>query len=159
MPARRIIPKATAFLAALLALPVAADTVTLDELLARTTPPEGVVFELVGDATALRRMLPRVRDDIARLRRKFPHLPVAVVSHGSEQFALTKERASSEGKVHRITRSLVQDQGVALHVCGTYAGWHGVTPEDFPDYVDVAPSGPAQINLYKELGYAHVEVE
>ena len=146
-------------LAALLAPPVPADTVTVDEILSRPAPPEGVVFELVGDATALRRMLPRVRDDIARLRRKFPRLPVAVVSHGREQFALTKDRAAAEAEVHRITRSLVQDRDVAVHVCGTYADWHGVAPEDFPDYVDVAPAGPAQINLYKELGYAHVEVK
>ena len=26
-------------------------------------------------------------------------------------------------------------------------------PEDFPGYVDVAPSGPAQIRSYRELGY------
>ncbi len=144
-------------LAALVVVPPCmAEAVSVDEIMAMPSPPEGVVFELVGDATALRHMLPRVRDDIARLRRKFPHLPVAVVSHGSEQFALTRERASAEARVHRITRSLVQDQGVTLHVCGTYAQWHGVAPEDFPDYVDVAPAGPAQINLYKELGYLHV---
>jgi hypothetical protein len=40
-----------------------------------------------------------------------------------------------------------------VHVCETHAGWYGVTAEDFPDYVDVAPTGPGQINLYQELGY------
>ena len=30
---------------------------------------------------------------------------------------------------------------------------YDVTAEDFPDYVDVAPTGPGQVNLYRELGY------
>jgi hypothetical protein len=32
-----------------------------------------------------------------------------------------------------------------------------MTAEDFPDYVDVAPSGPAQINQYRELGYVVID--
>jgi hypothetical protein len=40
-----------------------------------------------------------------------------------------------------------------VHVCGTHAGWYGVTPEDFPDYVDVTTAGPAQINDYEAMGY------
>ena len=40
-----------------------------------------------------------------------------------------------------------------VHVCGTHAGWFDVLPEDFPDYVDVAAAGPAQVNDYRALDY------
>jgi hypothetical protein len=34
-----------------------------------------------------------------------------------------------------------------------------VTAEDFPDYVNVAPTGPGQISLYEELGYFLIVIE
>jgi len=40
-----------------------------------------------------------------------------------------------------------------VQVCGTHASWRDKTPEDFPDYVDVVPSAPVQINDYEALGY------
>ena len=41
-------------------------------------------------------------------------------------------------KVHAMVRQLVDIEDVPVHVCGTHAEWYGVTPEEFPDYVDVA---------------------
>jgi hypothetical protein len=46
-----------------------------------------------------------------------------------------------------------------VHVCETHAGWYGVTAEDFPDYVNVAPTGPGQISLYLELGYELIVID
>ena len=54
--------------------------------------------------------------------------------------------------LHQQVESLVADD-VPVHVCETHAGWYGVSAEDFPDYVDVAPTGPGQIELYRELDY------
>ncbi len=123
-------------------------------LLALEEAPEGVVFEIVsGEADALVELLPRVRADIVRLRTRFPGLPIAVVSHGEEQFALTEENRKNEPELHAIAEKIVTGEDVDLHVCGTYAGWFGVDPGDFPDYVDVAAAGPAQINDYRALGY------
>jgi hypothetical protein len=48
---------------------------------------------------------------------------------------------------------------VPVHVCETHAGWYGVTAEDFPDYVNVAPTGPGQIQLYEALGFYLVVIE
>ena len=48
---------------------------------------------------------------------------------------------------------------VPVHVCETHAGWYGVTAEDFPDYVNVAPTGPGQVRLYEELGYDLIVVD
>lgn len=131
---------------------VAADDI--EALLAADEVPSGVVFEIVsGDADTLGKLLPGVRAGIERLRARFPGLPVAVVSHGQEQFALTTENRSNEPELHVIAEEIVKGKDVDLHVCGTYAGWFGIDPGDFPDYVDVAAAGPAQINDYRALGY------
>lgn len=131
---------------------VAADDV--EALLAVDEAPAGVVFEIVsGDADTLGKLLPGVRADIERLRARFPGLPVAVVSHGEEQFALTTANLADDPGLDAIARDVVTGADVDLHVCGTYAGWFGIDPEAFPDYVDVAAAGPAQINDYRALGY------
>lgn len=134
-------------------LPAAAFAASVDELLAREEAPHGVIFEIVdADRDALRARLPAVRAAIEKLRQRFPQTEFAVVSHGREEFALQSRYRDEQVEIHAQVRSLVDD-AVPVHVCGTHAGWYGVGVEDFPDYVDVAPSGPAQIALYRELGY------
>ena len=54
--------------------------------------------------------------------------------------------------IHDEARRL-RDDDIDLHVCGAHAGWYGHVSEDFPSYVDVSPSGPAQINDYRALDY------
>ena len=142
-------------LAALAGFPVsAAATEEIETLLASDEAPAGVIFEIVGgDAATLGKLLSGIRADIERLRERFPGLPVAIVSHGEEQFALTTENRANDPELHAIAEGIVTGEQVDLHVCGTYAGWFGVDPGDFPDYVDVAAAGPAQINDYRALGY------
>lgn len=126
----------------------------VETLLAGDEAPAGVIFEIVGGDTAtLGKLLAGIRADIERLRVPFPGLPVAIVSHGQEQFALTTENRANDPELHAIAEGIVTGEQVDLHVCGTYAGWFGVDPGDFPDYVDVAAAGPAQINDYRALGY------
>ena len=36
---------------------------------------------------------------------------------------------------------------------------HNVSPEDFPDYVDVAAHGPLQIQTYVDFGYLKVKID
>lgn len=140
-------------------LPVCVFAASVDELLARPEAPHGVIFEIVdGDSEALRERLPAVRAAIERLRQRFPQTEFAVVSHGREQFALQNLYRNEQAEIHAQVRSLADD-AVPVHVCGTHAGWFGVSAEDFPEYVDVAPSGPAQITLYRELGYELIVVE
>jgi len=127
---------------------------TVEALLAAGEAPAGVVFEVVsGDEDALGELLPVLKSDIERLRARYPDLPVAIVSHGTEQFALTRENRKNASELHAITEELITDKAVDVHVCGSHAGWYDIQPEDFPDYVDVAASGPAQINDYRALGY------
>jgi len=132
----------------------------IEHLLNATEPPQGVVFEVVeSDSDALDWAIPQIRRHVSQLRKRFPGIEIAVVTHGSEQFALTAANRSENTAIHQGVQSLLQDGDVPVHVCGTHAGWFGVDPEDFPDYVDVAPAGPAQIHQYEELGYELVLIE
>ena len=130
----------------------------IDQILAQQEEPMGVVFEIVtGKSNSLDWALPMVNGYIGKLKKRFPEIEVAIVTHGSEQFALATSKAKKQTKVHSLTQQLNKD-GVQLHVCGTHAEWKGLSDEDFPDYVDVATTGPAQINDYVAVGYTLVVI-
>lgn len=129
------------------------------DVLAYKKAPAGVVFEIVsGDEDFLEQALPKVRKDIANLRKRFPGLPIVVVSHGNEQFALTRDNRDDHENSQDQVQSLVTDNNVTFHVCGTYARMRNVDEDEFPDYVDVAPHGPEQIKAYLDLGYIRILV-
>ena len=132
----------------------------VDRLLKADEAPVGVVFEIVeGEEDALRWALPEIARLSARLRARFPGLPIAVVTHGREQFGLLAEEADGPlADIHGGAQRL-RDEEIDLHVCGVHAGWDGYTPEDFPAYVDVSPSGPAQIRDYRNLGFVLIELD
>lgn len=137
-----------------LALPVQAADRAVEALLSQETAPAGVVFELVeNDHEALQTLLPVILDHISRLRARYPQLGIAVVTHGNEQFSLTRAQQDARGELHAQVESLVREQDVEVAVCATYAGWRNVALEDFPDYVQVAESAPARINDFRALGY------
>ena len=144
------------FFQVLLMLPLTAcatSGVSIEKLLAADKAPHGVVIEIVtGDQDGLNWALPLAKDYIKQLRQRFPGIHVAIVTHGREQFALQKNKNKSRNKIHSLTQALKKDD-VPLHVCGTFAGWEGLSEEDFPDYVDVAPAGPTQIKDYMALDY------
>jgi intracellular sulfur oxidation DsrE/DsrF family protein len=152
------------FLSAWLALlvlanPAAAAPATLDDLLARPTAPPGVVFEIVDrDPGALDVALPWVKQAAQRLKARHPGLPMALVTHGNEMFALQNEKRANNEALHQIVQSLSRDDGIPVHVCETYAGRRGLAAEDFPAYIDVAPTGPAQIRNYEMLDYVRLVV-
>jgi len=144
----------------LLALSDAAGAVpaTLDALLARPLAPPGVVFEIVDrDPHALEVALPWVKQASERLKARFPALPMALVTHGQEMFALQIGARADNQAVHEIAETLSRD-GIPVHVCETFAGWRGVGAENFPAYIDVAPAGPAQIHNYEALDYVRLVV-
>jgi len=132
----------------------------IEEILSFKEAPAGVVFEIVtGESNSLEWALPETQNYIKELRARFPKLDIAIVTHGNEQFALQKSKQEKFNKVHSLTQQLTQKDNVPLHVCGTYAGWRGVSEEAFPDYVDVAAAGPATINDYIALGYTLIKIE
>jgi intracellular sulfur oxidation DsrE/DsrF family protein len=144
---------------AVLAGPAGAASVSLDDLLARPVAPAGVVFEIVDrDPAALDVALPWVKQAAQRLKTRFPGLPIALVTHGNEMFALQTGKRAGNAAIHQIAESLSRDDGIPVHVCETYAGRRGLAAEDFPAYVDVAPEGPAQIRNYEALDYVRLVV-
>ena len=132
----------------------------IEQILALQEAPSGVVIEIVTSSeNSLNWALPRAQKYIKQLREKFAELDIAIVTHGNEQFALTKKNDKKYKKIHSLTQQLVTDTKVPLHVCGTYASWKNINKEDFPDYVDVTAAGPATINDYIALGYLLIKLK
>jgi intracellular sulfur oxidation DsrE/DsrF family protein len=149
---------AAAFLVPLAAAASSTDD-EVNRVLASSQAPDGIVFEIVTNrADTLRWAVPAVRRYAAKLRKRFPKLPIAVVSHGDEEFALTKANRNRYRKVHQGIQSLRADN-IPVTVCEAYAEMHKVSPQDFPDYVEIAPTGPSEIRAYREFGYHVIRVE
>jgi intracellular sulfur oxidation DsrE/DsrF family protein len=139
---------------------VASNQEQVDGILKEKNPPFGVVFEIVeGSKTDLQWAIAAVKKYADQLRRRFPDIGIAVVSHGKEQFGLMKSEAKNLQEVHNTVKSLVQDDSIPVHVCGTHASWYGKGEKDFPDYVAVSPAGPTEIANYVDMGYEKIVLE
>ena len=135
------------------------DQMHVAELLAQDEAPDGVVFELIGnEGNYLLNAIKKVEIYKEQLQKKFPELKVAVVSHGSEQFNLTTAKQSGAKDTHKRVQRLVESD-VPVHICAVHASWRDVAPEDFPDYISVSSTGPAEIKNYQEFGYKLILVE
>ena len=118
-----------------------------------------MVFEIAtAQSDSLDWALPRIKRYITRIHQRFPGLPIAVVTHGREMFALKKDPKHTNTPAKQLTQQLIAE-GVSLHVCGTYAEHKGLSEEDFPGYVNVAAEGPAQIDDYVAIGYLRIKMK
>lgn len=133
-----------------------ASAATLEQVLSGARPP-GVVIEVVGRDDGLRKGVPLLRDVIGQIRKRFPGIDIALVSHGREQFALL-EGAEEFTDIQRSMRELIADTQVNVHVCGAHAERAGRSAEDFVSFVNVAAHGPIQIRDYEALGYLRLKV-
>ena len=131
-------------------------TQTVEQLLASDVEPDGVVFEVLSwDPQTWRWAAPLLKQYRTDLQKKFPDLDVAVVSHGGEQFQLTKDNAAKQPEAIMTLQNL-SGEGVNVHVCGTHSSWQDIPESDYLDFINVSPSGPAQINDYLKMGYTRV---
>lgn len=132
----------------------------VEKLLAQTSEPEGVVFDIETlDTQALSSLGTYVKQQIQLIKQKYPDVDIAVVSHGTEEFALQKQAASDNLELHSLFNQLANDNDVSIHVCGAVAGLKGLNREDFPDFVSYSESGMAQLNDYKALGYSVIKIQ
>lgn len=139
---------------------VASNQEKVDWILKEEKPPFGVVFEILESKKSdLTWAIAEVKKYSDQLRKRFPGIGIAVVSHGKEQFGLLKSESENLKEVHSAVKSLVQDDSIPVHVCGTHASWYGKDENDFPDYVAVSPAGPAEIANYEEMGYEKIVLE
>lgn len=131
----------------------------LAQLLAVAQPPAGVVFEIIAwEDNTWDWATPKLREYVDRLRARHPRLALALVSHGAELFDLVRSSALQGGPAIRELARL-NAEGVDIHVCGEYASWKRLGPRDFPEFVDVAASGSAQLADYINLGFATIRLE
>ncbi|MDX1810550.1 MAG: DsrE family protein [Gammaproteobacteria bacterium] len=131
----------------------------IEFILAASKPPKGIVFEVVeGSENKLETALNEINHYIKALKSKYADIKIAVVSHGTEQFALLKNNKQKHASTHKKVQSLVSND-VPVSVCGTHASWYQLTAKDFPAYVDVADSGPGKIREYQRMGYALIEID
>jgi len=131
---------------------------SIGDILTDSPPPSGVVFEvLTHDEDSWPKVLSYINTSVERLHKKYPDMPIAIVSHGLEQFALLKESKDEASSTHSGVQSLLK-KNIKVEVCGTFAGWKGYEAADFPDYVTVVDQAPTSIQLYEHDGYEVVIV-
>lgn len=140
----------------LLASPLSAETYShpeISRLLQSDEMPAGVVIEVISwDPDTWDWATPMITQFRDQLDQRFPGIDVAVVSHGAEQFLLTRDNLANQPTTLAGLTDLTE-QGVDFHVCGTHSEWRGVDESEYADLINVSASGPAQINDYKNLGY------
>ena len=114
-----------------LAGPLKADNYShpeIDRLLQSEEAPAGVVIEVISwDPNTWEWATPMIAQFRDQLDQRFPGIDVAVVSHGAEQFLLTRENLSSQPLIFGGLTDLTE-QGVDFHVCGTHSEWRGHWP-------------------------------
>lgn len=131
----------------------------VDKLMNSNEEPEGVVFELLEwEENTWKWASPMISSLRTQLQFKFPGIEIAIVSHGDEQFELTKSRKYEQPSAMSILKDMTMD-GVSLHVCGVNSSWNNVGDDEYLDMVDVAVSGPAKINDYIMLGFDHIIIQ
>lgn len=135
------------------------DKEEIDSILALEKGPTGVVFELIGSENGkyLPESLKKVEAYKIKLKRKFPSIEVAVVTHGSEQFELTKDNAVKQSKTHDIVKRITAEN-VPVHICSAHASCRGKTEKDFPDYVIANSGSGTQMRIYENQGYTRVTI-
>ncbi len=132
----------------------------VEQLIQSEIEPEGVVFDIETlDPQALQTLTDYVLSQVELVKKAYPTVDIAIVSHGAEEFALQKSAKDKNMDIHNVFNQLVSDKGVSVHVCGAVGGLKQLTQEDFPDFVSYSASGMAQINDYKALGYTVVVIQ
>ncbi|MDH5517615.1 MAG: DsrE family protein [Gammaproteobacteria bacterium] len=130
----------------------------LQNIAKKDKTPAGIVIEITsGDRLYLAKIIAELKNDIEAIKKKHKDLPVAIVSHARESLLLTTKNSQAQPKLHAAIKSL-SDNNTNVHVCGTYASWFNVSADEFPDYINVSPAGPLQVDDYIELGYVHIEL-
>ena len=122
--------------------------------------PEGVLFLVMEqDEEAFNWVLPRVIHYTQQLRDKWQDLTIVVLSHGEEMLALRAEYRLLHEQMHQDILMLVSKHDVLFQVCGSYANFSDVAPSEFPDYIDVVPFAPAEIDNYRLMEFKIINLE
>ena len=131
----------------------------IDKILTSERPEGILLLVMEQDEEAFKWVLPRVTHYTRQLRKKWKDLTIVVLSHGDEMFALRTEYRALYEKLHQEVLTLVSERDVLFQVCGSYARYSDIAPSEFPDYVDVVPFAPAEIENYRQLEFKIINLE
>ena len=139
---------------------VDAERYMINEIINAKSAPEGIIFVVREyDEDALVWVLPRVEKYIQEIRHNHPKVSIAMMSHGDELASLSHDKIDEYGSMHKLLQKLVKENQLQFHICGTMAEMSGFTVDDFPEYVDVVPFGPTQVEDYVSMDYVLVDLE
>ena len=132
----------------------------INQIIKAQKAPAGVIFAVREyEEDALIWVLPRVERYIQEIRSSYPEISIAMMSHGDELTSLSHSKLADYHSMHQLLKKLVVEQQLRFHICGTMAEMSGLSADDFPEYVDVVPFGPSQVEDYLSLGYVLVDLE
>ena len=131
----------------------------IDRLLSGPEPAGVLLLVMEHDEEALQWVLPRVIHYTGQLQGKWRELPIVLLSHGDEMFALRSEYGVLYPGIHKMARDLVENRGVVFNVCESWASNEGVAWDEFPDFIDVVPFAPAEIENYRHLDFKVINIE
>lgn len=131
----------------------------INRLIQANFEPDGVVFDLMAwEDNTWDWAAPMIESLSQQLRNQYPDLDIALVSHGAELFDLALKQNRGDDPAIQKLESLNKN-GMEVHICGNYASYKKLGTDDFLPFVDVAPSGPTQIQDYVSLGFTLVVLE
>jgi len=135
------------------------DQLEVENILASEKSPVGVVFELIGPENGkyLPDGLKKVEAYKTQLSKKFPDIKFAVVTHGAEQFELSKTNALNHSQTHDIVKRITAED-VPVHVCSNHASWRNMSEVDFPNYILASTGAGTQMREYEDQGYTRVTI-
>jgi len=115
--------------------------------------PKKYVFDIIlHEADAIDRLLSRA-EKLARERPVPADTGIALVLHGPEvEFFRQKNYARYRAIVDRARR-LDRAGIIEVKICRTRMRAHGIQDHEVPDFVEVVPFGPAEVERLKKLGY------
>lgn len=126
----------------------------LTQILSSEQVPKGVVFDVASDdKEGLSWVVPMVKSYSRQLRKKFPGIKLALVSHGVEQFQLTRNNIQRYVSAHRKVQKLISEEEIKFHICAYNASNSGVKRSEFVTFVDIVERAPEQIEKYQTQGY------
>jgi len=128
-------------------------------LISANLEPDGIVFEIITwEDNSWDWAAPMLQTAVQQLRTQYPGIEIAVVSHGNELFELALKNNNPLKPSMQILQTLGDEQ-VEFYVSGDYAKYKYLSTRDFLPFVDVVPSGTAQLQDYIKLGFSHILLE
>ena len=121
--------------------------------------PDGVVFEIITwEDNSWDWAAPMLQTATRQLRDRYPGIEIVLISHGNELFDLALKNNHPPKPAMQTLQGLSEEQ-VDFYVSGDYAKYKHLGMKDFLPFVDVSPSGTAQLQDFINLGFSHIVLE